>query len=75
MSKFIELTQGSPGVGAMTVNTDFIVKVEPSAHAGAGADIILRDGRVSYDAETGCQSYTVAYSVKEPYAAIKRHLL
>lgn len=74
MSKFIELTQVSPGVGAMTVNTDFIVKVEPSAHAGAGADIILKDGRVSYDAETGYQSYTVAYSVREAYSAIKKLL-
>lgn len=75
MAQFIEVTQVSPGVGIMTLNIDYIVKAEPSAHADGGTDIIVKDGRVSYDVETGYNSYTVSYRVKESYTVVKNLLL
>ena len=75
MAQFIEVTQVSPGVGIMTLNIDYIVKAEPSAHADGGTDIIVKDGRVSYDVETGYNSYTVEFRVKESYQTIKKQLL
>lgn len=75
MAQFIEVTQVSPGVGKMTLNVNYIVKAEPSAHADGGTDIIVKDGRVSYDAETGYNSYTVSYRVKESYTVVKNNLL
>lgn len=75
MAQFIEVTQVSPGVGKMTLNVDYIVKAERSAHADGGTDIIVKDGRVSYDVETGYNSYTVSYRVKESYTVVKNLLL
>ena len=74
MAKFIEVTQVAPGVGKMTINVDYIVKAEPSVHADGGTDMIVKDGMVSYDAETGYNSYTVSYRVKELYPMIKKLL-
>ena len=74
MAQFIEVTQVAPGSGNMTLNVDYIVKVERSGHADGGTDIIVKDGRVSYDLETGYNSYTVSYRVKESYETIKRQL-
>lgn len=75
MAKFIELTQAAPGVGPMMLNVDYIIKVEPSPHADGGSDIIVKDGRTSCDAESGCCSYTVSFRVKEEYRKIKGMLL
>lgn len=75
MAHFIEVTQVSPGSGKMTINVDYIVKAEPSAHADGGTDIIVKDGRVSYDSETGYTSYTVKFRVRESYVAVREQLM
>ena len=74
MAQFIEVTQVSPGVGKMTLNVNYIVKAEPSAHADGGTDIIVKDGLVSFDTETGYKSYTIKYRVKESYTRITKLL-
>jgi len=74
MAQFIEVSQMAPGTGKMTINVEYIVKVERSSHATGGTDIIVKDGRVSYDSETGYKSYTVSYRVKESYETIKKQL-
>lgn len=75
MSKFIEVHQVSPGIGRMVINIDYIIKVESSAHADGGTELIVKDGQVSYDSETGHQSYTVSFRVQESYQTIKNQLL
>lgn len=75
MSKFIEVHQVYPGIGRMVINVDYIITAEPSAHADGGTDLIVKDGRVSSDSETGYKSYTVSYRVQESYGTIRQQLL
>lgn len=75
MAKFIELTQAEPGIGPMAVNLDNIVLVSPSAHADGGCDVIVRDGKASYDPEEGYRSYTLTYRVKESYQSLRTALV
>lgn len=74
MAKFIELTQVEPGIGPMTINLENIILVSPSAHADGGCDVIVKDGKTSYDAEEGYRSYTLTYRVKENYQSIRMAL-
>lgn len=74
MAQFIELHQVDPGIRTMMINTDFIVLFQPSVHADGGTEIIVKDGMVSVDIESGYQSYTVGYRVSETYAQVKRLL-
>lgn len=71
MAKFINLTQVEPGYGPMIVNLDRIVLVTPSTHADGGTDIVVENGKTSYDAEEGYRSYTVTYRIKQSFQAIK----
>lgn len=71
MPTFIELTQMGPGIGPLTINLEKVVLFAPSANAGGGTDIIVENGKVTYDAEEGYRSYTVSFRVKESYQSVK----
>ena len=72
MAGFIEVTQVHPGIGKMTVNTDYVIKFERSSHAEGGTDLLVKDGLAIYDSESGYQSFDILYRVKESYVTVKK---